>query len=39
MHSLWLLLPAVAWQVAAVWAVIVSASAAGRIVSGYRLLR
>lgn len=38
-HSLWLLLPAVAWQIAAVWAVIVSVSAAGRIVSGYRLLR
>ena len=38
-HSLWLVFPAAAWQVAAVWAVIVSVSAAGRIVSGYRLLR
>lgn len=38
-HSLWLILPAVAWQVAAVWAAIVSVSAAGRIVTGYRLLR
>jgi hypothetical protein len=37
-HSLWLLLPAVAWQIAAGWAVIVSVSVAGRIVAGYRLL-
>lgn len=38
-HSLWLLFPAAAWQIAVVWGTLVSASAAGRIVSGYRILR
>ena len=35
-HSLWLLLPAVAWQIALVWAAVVALSAAQRIVAGYR---
>ena len=38
-HSVWLIVPMVAWQVAAVWAVFVAASAAQRIVVGYRALR
>lgn len=38
-HSLWLIFPAAAGGIAAVWAAIVSVSAAGRIVTGYRLLR
>lgn len=38
-HALWLLLPAVAWQVAWVWAVVVAMSAGLRMVAGYRSLR
>lgn len=37
-HSLWLLLPAIAWQIALVWAAVVALSAAQRIVAGYRNL-
>ncbi|MHA7155623.1 CDP-alcohol phosphatidyltransferase family protein [Arthrobacter sp. TMN-50] len=37
-HSLWLLFPAVAWQVAAVWAALVMISAGQRIFAGYRAL-
>ena len=37
-HSLWLLLPAIAWQIALVWAAVVALSAAQRIVAGYRTL-
>lgn len=37
-HSLWLLLPFLSWQIAAVWAVLVSVSATQRIISGYRRL-
>ncbi|GAA1108099.1 CDP-alcohol phosphatidyltransferase family protein [Arthrobacter flavus] len=37
-HSLWLLFPAFAWQVASVWAVLVMISAAQRIFAGYRAL-
>jgi phosphatidylglycerophosphate synthase len=35
-HSLWLLLPAAAWQIALAWAVVVGISAAQRVVAGYR---
>jgi phosphatidylserine synthase len=35
-HSLWLLLPGFAWQIAAGWAVVVGVSAVQRIVAGYR---
>lgn len=38
-HALWLLLPAVAWQVAWVWAGVVALTAAYRVVVGYRALR
>ncbi len=38
-HSLWLIFPAHASVIAAVWAVFVGLSAVQRIVSGYRLLR
>ncbi len=38
-HGLWMLLPAVAGQVAWVWAVVVGLGAAARIRAGYRLLR
>ncbi|WP_165063214.1 CDP-alcohol phosphatidyltransferase family protein [Marisediminicola senii] len=38
-HSVWLILPMIAWHIAAVWAVFVAASAAQRIVVGYRALR
>jgi phosphatidylglycerophosphate synthase len=38
-HSLWLLLPAYAPHIAAVWAGVVGVSAAHRIVAGYRILR
>lgn len=38
-HSLWLVFPGVAWQIAAAWAMLVMASAAQRIVAGYRSLR
>ncbi len=34
-HAVWLLLPAVAWQVAVGWAMVVAVSAVQRIVSGY----
>ncbi len=37
-HSLWLLLPFVSWQIALVWAVLVSISATQRIIAGYRAL-
>lgn len=37
-HSLWLIFPAAAWQIAAVWALAVLVSASQRIISGYRLL-
>ena len=37
-HSLWLLLPAIAWQITLVWAAVVAISAAQRIVAGYRAL-
>lgn len=37
-HSLWLLLPAIAWQIALAWAAVVALSAAQRIVAGYRAL-
>jgi phosphatidylglycerophosphate synthase len=35
-HSLWLLLPGLAWQIAVVWAAVVGISAAQRVVAGYR---
>ena len=38
-HSVWLIVPFFAWQIAAVWAVFVAASAVQRIVVGYRTLR
>ncbi|RJT81077.1 CDP-alcohol phosphatidyltransferase family protein [Arthrobacter cheniae] len=38
-HSLWLLLPFVSWQIALIWALLVSISATERIISGYRRLR
>ncbi|MBG6185411.1 phosphatidylserine synthase [Arthrobacter sp. CAN_A214] len=38
-HSVWLLFPAAAWQIASVWAFLVLVSATQRIVAGYRLLR
>jgi len=38
-HSLWLVLPFLAWQIAVVWAVFVAASAVQRIFVGYRALR
>lgn len=37
-HSLWLLLPMIAWQIAWVWAALVLISATQRIVVGYRTL-
>lgn len=37
-HSLWLLLPGVSWQIAVVWAAVVAISAGQRIVAGYRAL-
>ena len=37
-HSLWLLLPAVAWRIALVWAAVVAVSAEQRIMSGYPAL-
>jgi phosphatidylglycerophosphate synthase len=37
-HSLWLLFPMAAWQIAAVWALVVAVSATHRITAGYRLL-
>ncbi|GAA1212104.1 CDP-alcohol phosphatidyltransferase family protein [Rhodoglobus aureus] len=38
-HSLWLLLPFFAWQIALVWSVVVFVSAIQRMIVGYRLLR
>ena len=38
-HSLWLILPAFAWQLAVLWAGFVAVSATQRIVVGYRTLR
>ncbi|MGE3194541.1 MAG: CDP-alcohol phosphatidyltransferase family protein [Microbacteriaceae bacterium] len=38
-HSLWLILPGVAWQIAIGWAMLVAVSAAHRMFAGYRLLR
>ncbi|GAA1346922.1 CDP-alcohol phosphatidyltransferase family protein [Arthrobacter roseus] len=38
-HSLWLIFPAFAWQIATIWAILVLASATQRIISGYRILR
>lgn len=38
-HSLWMLVPVFAWQLAVVWAVFVAVSAVQRIVVGYRALR
>lgn len=35
-HSVWLLLPWVAWQVAVGWALVVGVSAVQRVVAGYR---
>lgn len=35
-HSVWLLLPGAAWQIAVAWAVVVGISAAQRVVAGYR---
>ena len=35
-HSVWLLMPAYAWQIALGWAVVVGVSAAQRVVGGYR---
>ncbi|WP_026551198.1 CDP-alcohol phosphatidyltransferase family protein [Arthrobacter sp. H20] len=37
-HSLWLLFPAVAWQIALVWGALVMVSAVQRIIVGYRTL-
>ncbi|MCC8928014.1 MULTISPECIES: CDP-alcohol phosphatidyltransferase family protein [Nocardiaceae] len=37
-HSLWLLLPGVSWQIAVVWAAVVAVSSVHRIVAGYRAL-
>lgn len=38
-HSLWLLLPVYAWQIAVVWAAVVAVSSVQRVVAGYRDLR
>ena len=38
-HTLWLVLPFIAWQIALVWSVFVFASAIQRLIVGYRLLR
>jgi phosphatidylglycerophosphate synthase len=38
-HSLWLIVPFFAWQIAVVWAVFVGVSAVQRMVAGYRALR
>ena len=38
-HSLWLVLPFFAWQIALVWSVFVFASAIQRMIVGYRRLR
>ena len=38
-HSLWLIFPGAAWEIAAIWAMLVTASAIQRIIAGYRSLR
>jgi phosphatidylglycerophosphate synthase len=38
-HSMWLILPSFAWQIAIGWAAVVALSATQRMVAGYRLLR
>ena len=38
-HTLWLILPFWAWQIALVWVVVVGVSAIQRMVAGYRALR
>lgn len=38
-HGLWLVFPGVAWEIAAVWAALVTAGAVERIIAGYRSLR
>jgi phosphatidylglycerophosphate synthase len=38
-HSVWLILPQFAWQVAIGWAAVVTVSATQRMIAGYRLLR
>ena len=38
-HSVWLIVPFLAWQIAVVWGVFVAASAVQRIIVGYRSLR
>ncbi|TAM71715.1 MAG: CDP-alcohol phosphatidyltransferase family protein [Microbacteriaceae bacterium] len=37
-HTVWLLLPSVAWMIAIVWAIFVGLSATQRIIAGYRAL-
>ncbi|MDQ6754517.1 MAG: CDP-alcohol phosphatidyltransferase family protein [Actinomycetota bacterium] len=37
-HSFWLIFPGAAWEIASVWALLVTASAAQRIIAGYRSL-
>lgn len=37
-HSIWLILPGHAWQIAVVWAGVVAVSAGQRIIAGYRAL-
>ncbi|MBY4274449.1 CDP-alcohol phosphatidyltransferase family protein [Rhodococcus fascians] len=37
-HSLWLLLPGISWQIAVVWAAVVAVSSTQRIIAGYRAL-
>ncbi|MCZ2402526.1 CDP-alcohol phosphatidyltransferase family protein [Paenarthrobacter sp. Z7-10] len=38
-HSLWLIFPGAAWEIASVWALLVMVSGAQRIIVGYRSLR
>jgi len=38
-HTLWLLLPFIAWQIAIAWSIVVMVSAVQRVIVGYRLLR
>ncbi|MBY3989950.1 CDP-alcohol phosphatidyltransferase family protein [Rhodococcus fascians] len=38
LHSLWLLLPGISWQIAVVWAAVVAVSSSQRIIAGYRAL-
>ncbi len=38
-HSLWLLFPAAAWQIATIWALVVGVNAVRQVVSGYRAFR